>query len=181
MAAMTEAAAQQRLFFALWPAPDVQQALAARAEEALGHRRARRIPAEKLHITLAFLGEVSAETRACAEAAADSLQGTAFDLAIDELGYWSRRSLLWAGFSDTPPALSRLVTDLAAGLEPCGIPPDDRPFRPHITLARKAPRLPPRRAVEPVTWPVRRFVLVESRLEPQGAVYSVVREWPLAD
>jgi len=178
---MSEVPAQQRLFFALWPAPEVQQALAAKAEEVLGHRRARRIPAEKLHITLAFLGEVSAETRACAEAAADSLQGSAFDLAVDELGYWSRRSLLWAGPSETPEALTRLAADLAAGLEPCGIPPDDRPFRPHITLARKAPRLPARHAVDPVSWPVRRFVLVESRLEPQGAVYSVVREWPLAE
>jgi 2'-5' RNA ligase len=50
-----------------------------------------------------------------------------------------------------------------------------------VTLARKAPRLPALTAVAPVAWPVRRFVLVESRLEKGGAVYTEVAHWPLAE
>ena len=146
----------------------------------MGQRRARRVPPANLHITLAFLGEVAPATRACAEAAAAGIAGEAFELHVDQLGYWRRRGLLWAGPSAAPEPLARLASDLGAALEPCGIPREQRPFQPHITLARKAPRLPSHSPVAPVVWPVRYFVLVASTLQAGGATYTVVNEWPLA-
>ena len=178
---MNEPSASQRLFFALWPGAEVQAALAEAGAAALGRRKARRVAADKLHITLAFLGEVDDRTQACAESVAASLAGRAFDLSLDQLGYWGRRGLLWAGPAATPPALSALVADLGAGLEQCGLPQDQRPFRPHVTLARKAPRLPSHQPIPAIHWPVRRFVLVASRLTPQGAVYPPVGEWSLEE
>jgi 2'-5' RNA ligase len=172
--------ANQRLFFALWPEPGLQRTLADQAAQALGERRAKRLPAENLHITLAFLGEVDAATRACAEAAAGRLAAEPFTLSLDRLGYWPRKGLLWAGPTDQPPALEALAADLNATLAAdCGHQPDNRPFRAHVTLARKVPKMPGRIAIDPLEWPVTRFVLVASELGKGGARYTIVGEWPL--
>ena len=172
---MSSSESNQRLFFALWPGADLQTLLAEKAREALGGRRARRTPAENLHVTLAFLGEVSPEARTCAEQAAGRISGAPFTLSIDRLGYWSRKGLLWAGSSTPPPALERLAADLGGALEAdCGFQRDQRPFQAHVTVARKVPRMPGRIAIEPLEWPVERFVLVASELGPNGATYTVV-------
>ncbi|MFA9461934.1 RNA 2',3'-cyclic phosphodiesterase [Thiohalorhabdus methylotrophus] len=176
---MPEDTGKQRLFFALWPPPGLQRALAERAREALDGRRARRVPAENLHVTLAFLGEVDARTRECAEEAAGSLELPSFTLAIDRLGLWARRGLLWAGPSRAPEALPALAAELGRSLEPCGLERDRRPFRAHLTLARKAAGQPPRQAMDPLEWRVDRFVLVASQLGPGGSAYTLLREWPL--
>lgn len=177
---MTADNGHQRLFFALWPDAETQNALAEHARQALDRRRARRMPAENLHITLAFLGEVDAATRACAEAAAARVAAEPFELSIDRLGYWPRKGLLWAGPSTTPPALERLAADLGEVLAAdCGFEREQRAFKAHLTLARKVPKMPPRMAIEPVDWAVERFVLVASETGPEGATYTVVGEWPL--
>ncbi|MEK7758301.1 MAG: 2'-5' RNA ligase family protein, partial [Pseudomonadota bacterium] len=50
----------QRLFFALWPDPVLQQRLAQAAEALLPRAAGRRVRAENLHCTLVFLGAVEA-------------------------------------------------------------------------------------------------------------------------
>ena len=176
---MPEEENKERLFFALWPDPGLQEALAGKARETLGRRRARLTPAANLHITLAFLGETGAEARACAERVAGGLDGEPFTLVLDRLGYWGRRGLLWAGPNTVPAPLADLAEELGRALEDCGFERERRPFRPHLTLARKAPKLPSRMALDPLEWPVERFVLVASRLGPGGPEYGIVGEWPL--
>ena len=179
---MAASNASQRLFFALWPDPGLQRELARRAAEALGHRRARPTPAANLHVTLAFLGEVDAAARACAEAAAGRVTAAPFTVSLDRLGYWGRRGLLWAGPSQPPPAMAGLAADLGEALAAdCGFERERRPFQAHITLARKVPKMPGRLAMAPLEWPVARFVLVASELGPGGATYTIVGEWPLTD
>lgn len=56
----------------------------------------------------------------------------------------------------------------------------DKPFKPHITLARRkapAPRVPP--VVFGVEWPVTEFALVRSELKPRGPVYTILEKFPL--
>ncbi len=176
---MSEESEKERLFFALWPTPGIQEDLASRARETLGERRARLVPAANLHITLAFLGWTGPEARACAERAAGGLDVKAFTLVLDRFGYWSRRGIFWAGPAMTPAPLEALAEGLGKALEDCGFERDQRPFKPHLTLARKASKLPPRMVVDPIEWPVERFVLVASRLSPAGPKYIIQQEWPL--
>jgi len=63
-------------------------------------------------------------------------------------------------------------------LRAAGLPVDDRPHVPHVTLLRNTAggEIP---ACEPVRWPVSEFVLVKSVTEPEGAHYEVIRRWPL--
>jgi 2'-5' RNA ligase len=74
--------------------------------------------------------------------------------------------------------------DVVHALEPLGFVPDDRPFRPHLTLARfprpKTIGTLPATTVPTTSFPVSEIVLFRSQLHPKGARYSVVEAIPLA-
>lgn len=169
----------QRLFFALWPEPELAGRLHALAGKTLRHGDGRRVAVENIHLTLAFLGSVDAAFRECAEQAAAAIRASAFTLTLEQIGCWSRAGILWAGPVRVPDALSSLARELTAGLVSCGYVPETRPYAAHLTLARKVRRCPPPAPIEPLAWEVRRFCLRRSRLEPGGARYETLREWEL--
>jgi 2'-5' RNA ligase len=172
-------AERQRLFFALWPDDHTRSALARIARERLAGARGRLVAAENLHLTLAFLGSRDADYRACAERAAERLSARAFTLEFVRTGYWPRPRVLWAAPDRTPEALEGLASTLSNALVQCGHEPESRPFRAHITLARKV-RGPLDEAVHtPVRWRVGEFCLVASETRPEGARYSRLRSWSL--
>lgn len=162
------------MFFALWPDDDARGQLAHVADSVQWHRAARRVPPEKMHITLAFMGDTPAEQQRCFESAADEVTGAAFSLTLDHFGHFPRPRVFWFGPSEVPAALSALAEELASALQPCGFEPEHRPYRPHITLARKVIRKPIAEPV-PVHWACEEFCLVESA----GGRYSVLQRWQL--
>ncbi len=170
---------EQRLFFALWPGEEPRLRLGRLLAE-LPERQARPTHLQDLHITLIFLGQISAERRACIEQAADGVRPRPCDLLIDQLGYWPGPGILWCGPTQTPPVLLQAVEDLAVALRPCGIEPERRPYVPHITLARKAAFQRGFQLPEPIVLPVRDFVLVASQTEALPPKYRVLRRWPCA-
>jgi 2'-5' RNA ligase len=171
---------RKRLFFALWPDAQVRQGFARIASRTL-KRRGRTVPAENLHLTLAFLGAVTAERQHCMENLADNLAADAFDLVFIHLGHWPGPRVIWSGCEGTPEALLALVAGLRAGMLRCGLEPEIRPYRAHMTLARKASVAPAFGAShDPVEWRVRNFHLVESQTLSSGARYEIVRSWALA-
>lgn len=96
---------------------------------------------ESLHLTLAFLGELDDPRLAAAEqaTAAAAREGAPFTLALTHLGTFgpARASrVIWAGVSGDIAALGNLQGRLASELELRGFPREDRPFSPHLTLAR---------------------------------------------
>lgn len=168
----------QRLFFALWPDEGVRARLEA-VTAALPVRQGRRVPSENLHITLVFLGHVEESARACAEAVADSVVATPFEFHLDQLGFWPGPRVLWLGASTIPTDLLRLQTQLHEGLRQCGVELDERPFKPHMTLMRKASTRGQLGTIEPIDWQVEHFVLVESVTHSDRAVYRVLKTWGL--
>lgn len=178
MSSPTEAP-RQRLFFALWPPPDLVRPLAALVRRHTP-AQARRMDAGNLHITLAFVGAVTADTRACLEQAAASVRGEAFELVLERIGTWPGPGILWLAPDRCPPALQRLALDLQQALQPCGYVPEQRPYQPHVTLARKLKGVVPATIISPLHWPVRDFVLVDSVTGPAGPRYQVLARWRLA-
>ena len=173
------AAARERLFFALWPDGDTQAALARLAKARLPSGRGRLIVAQNLHLTLAFLGPVDAGTRECAQRAAASLRAPAFALEFRRLGYWPRPRVLWSAPEHIPKGLTMLESMLRKALAACGHAPESRPFRAHITLARKVRGPLGETTHAPLRWPVSDFHLVASQTLPQGARYRPLVSWPL--
>jgi 2'-5' RNA ligase len=113
-----------------------------------------------LHLTLRFLGPLSPEAISRVEAAAESVAGLPpAPLCIDRLGHFGRAGVLWAGPSVPSAALLELVARLEESLGAAGLPAETRPFRAHITLARKVRRSPPLAWGVPVPWLGRELVL----------------------
>lgn len=171
-------AESQRLFFALWPEQGVRDALYRLAESVLRGGSGRAVVRDNLHVTLVFLGSVPTARRDCAERVAAAIRGERFILAVDQIGYWQRSRILWAGASRSPAALLALVGALNDGLAGCGFAPEQRPYHAHVTLGRNITRGPRTSlAITPLLWPVDQFCLVQSTTEPKGAHYRVVKVW----
>lgn len=145
---------------------------------------------DQWHLTLVFLGEVpddrlpgviAAGGRALREARAPRLQ-------LRGGGRFGDR-VLWIGLHDDG-ALRAPADALRAELRADGLPFDDKPFRPHLTLARsrsgRHPDLRPAAAVLDgfvgSAWSAGAVHLMRSRLRagPEGrTVHEVVHTWPL--
>lgn len=167
------------MFFALWPddqALAALDALAAQGTKRCGGRRVRR---ENLHLTLAFIGAVSQQQIDLLEQLAAGVIGDAYDLQLDRLGYWHRSRILWAGCSMPPLAHDRLVAALGESLAAAGFQLERRPHLPHMTLVRQASCGDLPVIDQPVKWHVSGFSLVESSLQPTGAIYRTLTRWPL--
>lgn len=136
------------------------------------------------HVTLNFLGWVEARVLPEVTAAVDAAgraHGPA-PVSLSGLGAFPRARrarVLWAGIEDPQGLLPALAGDLGARLRSVGYEPEDRPYTPHLTLARlKTPRpveLPDLPA-SPGPFTVDRVTLFRSRLSPSGARYEVVHE-----
>ncbi len=177
MSAPPQPQVDERLFFALWPGEDVRSRLGGVARECAEQVGGRRVPDENLHLTLVFLGAVSAAQARAARELVDALGFAPFALSLDEVGFWSRTRIVWVGSSTLPDALTQLLERLNAGVAALGQAPERRRFAAHVTLIRRARRRP-RLRVEPIAWAVSDLCLVRSELGAAGARYEVVARSP---
>lgn len=153
-----------------------------------GGHRLRYVSPENLHFTLKFLGEISPEDGSRLGTALASLADDfdPFQMVIGSVGgFPSMRSprVLWVGVQIGAEQLTRLATRVETICSEQGLPGDEKPFRPHLTIARARERRPrsinlPDRILEidlgEMT--VDRVVLMRSQLGPQGAVYTPLSE-----
>ncbi|MFZ0518773.1 MAG: RNA 2',3'-cyclic phosphodiesterase [Acidobacteriaceae bacterium] len=94
---------------------------------------------ESWHITLQFLGNTSETQYECVVARLRALHGGPVPIELEELGFFDRAGIFFAGVALTPDLLA-LQHQVTAATLPCGFTPEDRPFHPHITLARSKGR-----------------------------------------
>jgi 2'-5' RNA ligase len=168
-----------RLFFAAWPAREVQSALADIARRAQRECGGRAIASHNIHLTLVFLGDLPRERISALEALASTVRGHRFELTVNRLEYWRHNRILWAGVRMCPEALQSLVARVQDALAGTEIRFDRRPYVPHVTLLRDARRAPADDACPDVAWPVDDFALMESAPRERGRAYQVLRRWPL--
>jgi 2'-5' RNA ligase len=169
-----------RLFFAAWPAPDLQDKFGGLAQDLKRECGGRAMAAANIHLTLQFLGDVERGRLATIESIAASITARRFELVIERVEYWHHNRIVWAGVGRCPDALQALVSELGRALEPEGFRPERRPYVPHITLIRNARREPMASAIAPISWPVSGLALVKSVRREKGRSYEVLREWPLS-
>ena len=171
-----------RVFFALWPPPEVARQLSAVADSFAQRAGGRATREATVHLTLAFIGDVPLERLPDLGRAARNVRAEAFDLKLDQFGLWHHNRIFWAGCSIVPPALVELANALSAALQAAGFDVADarQHFFPHVTLVRKvkalAAPLPPGQTLP---WPCPKFVLVRSHLSASGASYQTLAEFLL--
>ena len=135
-----------RLFIAILPDAPVRSALA-EGQDCLRRRAIKgSFPhREDLHLTLAFLGETENVTGA--KAALAKCRFSPFDLTLTGSG-GNFGELWWAGIAESRP-LAALAEELARALAAEGFRLEERPFLPHITLARHLKTIDPPELILP--------------------------------
>lgn len=181
MASMPSDMHPLRLFFALWPSPAEQAALARWQPQLRAACGGRAMRADTLHLTLAFLGQVQRSRLTTLQQAVRGLTVPPFRLCFDTAQHWPHNHIVYANPSAPPAILAMLVVELAACLRQAAFDFDDRAFHPHVTLLRNAhcTGAPPAQPA-PVCWDVRNFALVQSMTDAQGARYEVLARFGVA-
>jgi 2'-5' RNA ligase len=145
----------------------------------------RLVSSEHMHLTLVFIGEV-AEDRAPAiiRAAAAPIALPPFGVGFGGIGAFPPRGaprVLWLGLADGAPAVVELQEVVAARLQQVGVPREQRPFHPHLTLGRwKESRASDRPRVDETTpamvarVEVDAVALIQSRLSSKGPTYTLL-------
>lgn len=170
----------KRLFFALELPDETRQDIVRWRAEHLVQDAGRPVAAANLHLTLAFLGEVSAEKQKALEAMAGRITQSGFTLRLDDAGQWLRSRVVWLGCRQSPRGLIQLADMLRAQASRSGCYQSPTPFHPHITLLRDtshAVALPP----PGFSWsvPVTEFVLYESHFTGGRLRYTPLNRWTL--
>lgn len=177
-----------RLFVAIDPPDAVRKELAALPK---GLDGARWVKADQLHVTLRFIGDTPPEAIDVLAAGIGCVEASGFSLSMSGFGVFPRRGaprVLWAGLTPAEP-----LRDLAAAVDGAmaatgKVAPADKPFSPHLTLARLDRPQPgavqawidARGDFSTAPWTVEHFTLYSSRLLPSGAVHTAVARQALA-
>lgn len=169
--------AASRLFFALWPDDRVRKLIADTGQNPVLDS-GRRIPPENLHLTLLFLGSIDPAMRDELLEAAASVSVPQFCLQLDHSGSWRGAQVAWLAPGHVPDELQCLHDKLRLMAGVNGLLPDTRPYRPHVTLAKRI-TAPINLQFEPILWPVTQFCLAESLPHSGYVKYRLIGHWPL--
>jgi len=169
---MAEPAATSRIFLALWPGPRTRAATAAWQFAQRWPAKARVIAPSNLHMTLHFIGAVPTDSVPVV-AARLSVPFRSLAFELDHVEVWPRGLLVLA---PTRPCdeLVALHARLADRLLTLQLPLEQREFRPHVTLARRAAAAAPvGPAPPPVRWMAQGYVLAVS----ENGRYRVLQQY----
>jgi len=172
-------------------AGDIVAELSRRSERLAPTARIAWVTPERMHVTVRFIGHTNDDAAARIRAVlVDPVPVPPFTLRVERLGSFPPRGsprVIWAGLSGDVDSLAAVERDVTARLFRVGIPPEDRPYSPHLTLGRvKDPgdlktaalfhalgdAALGATAVEAIT-------LFESRVSSKGPTYIALQRTPL--
>jgi 2'-5' RNA ligase len=163
-----------RMFIALWPDDAVRRQLAAWRDSWHWPRSATPVRSERLHMTLHFIGEVEPERiPELAEKLRVPFGG--FTMQFGRVVIWPHGITVLEPDS-VPAQLAELHARLSMVLQSLALPVDTRPFRPHVTLARRSDGATPASPAPSIAWLINRYALMDSTLGANGQ-YTIVREF----
>ncbi|WP_231638660.1 RNA 2',3'-cyclic phosphodiesterase [Paenibacillus sp. JCM 10914] len=136
------------------------------------------------HITLQFLGDTpTGRIPAITQALQDVAKGRRpFQLETQQVGVFGSATsprILWAGVGGDLNALVTLQQSVVSAMAPFGFEPEERPYRPHITLGRKYQGTDPfvmdiaGKDVVNIQWNVHAIELLQTNLH-QTPMYETV-------
>ena len=185
-----------RAFLALDPPEEILREIG-RIQDRLRkliHGDLRWVRPEGIHLTLKFFGDISENAVVNISAVAGQAAAAVgpFELAIGGTGVFpdpSRPRVVWLGMNGEVARLVTFQQGLERALWEIGFPPEERPFRPHLTLGRiKSPKgltglaeaLEKEKTVTAGMFTASGLSLFQSDLTPRGAVYTRLAGYPFA-
>ena len=164
-----------RYFVAAWPDQATRDAL----QELLAELRpqvpnGRPMQPRNLHLTLAFIGEVPPVAAEQLSRSVDKLSIAAFDWSMNELGWFSRARVAWAGGA-TNAALATSVAAVRSELDDLAVAYDSKPFVAHVTLFRDVGSFEGSGLLsQPLPWRTAQVALYAAARDERGSVYQRV-------
>jgi RNA 2',3'-cyclic 3'-phosphodiesterase len=147
---------------------------------------------DNLHVTVKFLGHTDPAKLQAIENALSAIHSHApITLEFRGLGFFPSEKpprVLWAGM-EASTNLKSIAADVDHATHKLGFPFEERPFAPHLTLARfDPPAIAPKLGAAIVErasqtfgiMTTRELQLIESKLKPTGAEYTTLHSFPFA-
>ena len=159
---MNTPSTDKRLFFALWPDGRQRERLRDSVAPLAKVVEGKIVYRGNWHVTLAFLGErpealVPPLLKRVAE-----IPFEPFRLRFDRVEFWARPKVACLVPLTVPPEMRQLVENLNEVLVEAGVTPEDKTYRPHMTLVRNARPFETQRLAQPMTIEWTGFELLES-------------------
>tara|TARA_R110002049_G_scaffold73329_25_gene189680 strand:+ start:4158 stop:4667 length:510 start_codon:yes stop_codon:yes gene_type:complete len=166
----------KRLFFALWPDDRQRDQLRNVISPVARQVEGDAVYRGNWHVTLAFIGEFPTASIPALQAAARAIRVEPFRLRFDKAEFWPRPKVAVLCAQTVPAELTRLVDSLNAVLIEAGWLPEERRFRPHITIVKRARSFETQRLAQPAMLEWNSFELVESIGGAGGPAYRPLNQ-----
>ena len=166
----------KRVFFALWPDHRQRERLRDTINAVARDVEGRIVDRRNWHITLAFVGDIEESLIPQLQQRASSIQVEPFHLSFDRLEFWARPRVACLVAATVPTELQQLVMSLHTIIQDVGVIPEDRTYRPHITVARNARAFTTERLAQRATSEWSEFTLMESISGPGGVSYVPLKQ-----
>ena len=168
-----------RVFFGIFPNKFVQTQLAHQAKLLEAACAGRVVKMRHIHLTLLFLGNVAIRQIETLRLAMQDVSAKEFELDLDEICYWKRNQIFYIQAKQFPAELFSLVDSLKGAVSAAGFLFDKRPYKPHITLIRKAIHAEKIYLDNPIKWHVNEWSLIHSKQTVNGMDYIPLGHWCL--
>jgi 2'-5' RNA ligase len=166
----------KRLFFALWPDHRQRERLRDVINSVAKTVEGRPVDRRNWHVTLVFIGTFPARSVPHLLERASEVHVDPFRLTFDRLEYWARPRVASLSAATVPPELHDLVDALNGIMLDLGRKPEDRAYRPHITVVRNARAFTTERLTQRVITEWSGFELMESVSGPRGVSYVPLKQ-----
>ncbi len=128
----------KRVFFALWPDSRQRDRLRDFIAPAAKLVEGNAVDRRNWHVTLAFIGNFPVHRLPELHEIHDHIGVEPFRLRFDRIEFWARPRIAVLAAPTVPAELQALVDGLNQRLQAAAIPTEDRTYRPHVTVVRKA-------------------------------------------
>ena len=166
----------RRLFFALWPDDRQRDRLREVVNSVAKTVEGRPVDRRNWHVTLAFIGVFPEHRIPILHDKASEIEMQPFRLGFDCLEYWPRPKVAALRAQSVPPEMQAVVDALNGILSEVGVRPEDRNFRPHMTVVRNARQFSTERLARRATTEWSGFELMESVSAPGGGGYRPLKQ-----
>ena len=166
----------KRLFFALWPDHRQREQLREVINPVARTVEGRMVDRRNWHVTLAWIGDFSAHRVPQLLERASEIHFEPFRLSFDRLEFWARPRVASLTAATVPEELHDLVTRLENLLRDEGVAPENRTYRPHITVARNARTFETERLAHRSSIEWSSFELMESVPGRGGGYYQPLKQ-----
>ena len=175
-----------RLFVAIDLPPEIKKEL---GKICFGLPGAKWVPADQLHLTLRFIGEVDGGLSKDIREMLSTVTMAPFTIRLKGVGHFPPRKrprVLWVGI-EANDLLLRLRGRIESILVRGGLEHEGRKYSPHITIARLQDTSPVKAGnflaanglFATTPFPVQDFLLYSSKLTPKGAIHTIEASYPL--